>query len=235
METNMTDENNGGQAVRRYARKGYMPPKKPQSRKGIFTEHASLRSVQMEVQHRHLRTALMQMHTISPTAEDAFNARLKHILELGLIPDKRPDGRGWRTYGLVDMLEISLCLQLQRAFIPPATAVRFVTNHRDEIDILWKAAADRLEAYLTLEVDAFSAIGTPGREKGRGSRGNETGTIRITQASASSTTPLQSTTLIINLGDMLAQILSKLGQSVIGDIEGRMKKVKDDLARGIND
>lgn len=199
----------------------------------LFGEHSSLRAVQMTVQHRHLRAALMQIHNVSTSGTDAFNARLKHILELGLIPDTRPDGKGWRTYGLVDALEISLCLQMQRAFVPPATAVRFIIDHRDAIDPLWKQAAEESHTYLALDVDAFAAIGNSGREKGRGSRGNEVGTIRIRPGRESA--PLTGSSLMIDMNDILTQILTRLGSSVKNDLKSRMTKIGMDLKSGMED
>ncbi len=205
-----------------------LPNNEGKGRPRLFTEHASLRSVQMTVQHRHLRAALMQIYSVSDNGEGAFNARLKHIFELGLIPDNRPEKKGWRTYSFIDALEISLCLQLQRSFVPPAIAVRFIVEHREQIDHLWKVAADKDCTILSVEVDAFAAIGGVGREKGRGSRGNETGTIRILPELEASASALGRSSLALDLSHIITQILAQLGKSVINDVKDRMARLKTD-------
>ncbi|HEV2567080.1 hypothetical protein [Sphingomonas sp.] len=152
-----------------------------EQRKAIEQAYEQLRSGGLEVQHQTLRTVLMRLHGVQPEGTPAFNARLKHLLEMGLITDRRVLGRGRRSYRLVDILELALCLQLQRSYVPPATAVRFVMVNRDHLDKVWVGGSTGNQTPLHLRVDALAAIGDASRTMGRGSRGNETGTISLTR------------------------------------------------------
>lgn len=149
------------------------------TRAELMAAYDDLRQDSMSIQHRTLRTVLMKLHGVKPDAEGAFNARLKHVLDLDLIEDRRGQDERRRTYGLVDVLEIALCLQLQRCYVPPATAVRFIIKNRLTLDKFWSQGKTGHAPRLYIEMDAFAAIGDEGRDKRRGSRGNEIGTISL--------------------------------------------------------
>ncbi|WP_156029164.1 hypothetical protein [Sphingobium sp. DC-2] len=194
------------------------------SRSAIFAGYDDLRSVRMAIQHRVLRAVLMKLHGVQPVGEDAFNARLKHILDLELVTDRRPNGRGWRTYGLVDVFEIALCLQLQRSFIPPATAVRFIVENRAYLDKFWSEGAKGSAPRLYVEVDAFAAIGATGRDNGRGSRGNEVGTISMSRLGHLDADAIPPSSLIIDLNDLQRRVQDQLVRVGVRDVLSRARE-----------
>jgi len=175
-----------------------------------------LRSNGARIQHRALRTVLMRLHGVTD-GEAAFNARLKHILALGLVEDHRGEGERRRTYGLVDVLEIALCLQLQRSYVPPATAVRFVVDNRVHLDKFWSQGPKGQAPRLYVEVDAFAAIGGAGRGAGRGSRGNETGTISLSRMAHLAADAVPPSSLVIDTADLQRRVHDQLARLGIDD------------------
>lgn len=180
------------------------------NRADVFTGYRNLRDGGLAIQHRTLRTVLMRLHGVKTGGEKAFNARLKHILDLGIIEDRRSQGERRRTYGLVDVLEIALCLQLQRSYVPPATAVRFIVDNRVTLDKFWSEGPRGRAPWLYLEVDAFAAIGGTDRDKGRGSRGNETGTISVSRLAHLSAEAVPPSTLVIDTTDLQRRVGDQL-------------------------
>ncbi|WP_454279441.1 hypothetical protein [Sphingomonas sp. Marseille-Q8236] len=178
-------------------------------RAAIHTAYDDLRADDMRIQHRTLRSVLMRLHGVAD-GEAAFNARLKHILALGLVEDQRGEGERRRTYGLIDVLEIALCLQLQRSYVPPATAVRFVVDNRVHLDKFWSEGPKGRAPRLYVEVDAFAAIGTAGRTAGRGSRGNEVGTISLSRMSHLGVEAVPPSSLMIDTADLQRRVHDQL-------------------------
>jgi hypothetical protein len=183
----------------------------------ILVSYDDLRADGMRIQHRTLRTVLMRLHGVTD-GEPAFNARLKHILSLGLVAAKRNDGRGRRTYGLIDVLEIALCLQLQRSYVPPAAAVRFVTGNRAHLDKFWSEAPKGAAPRLYVEVDAFAAIGGEGRAGGRGSRGNEVGTISLRRMAHLGADAVPPSSLVIDMADLQRRVHDQLVRAGARDV-----------------
>lgn len=195
------------------------------ARAAIFKGYRDLRIVGLAIQHRTLRTILMRLHGVNPVdGEKAFNARLKHILDLGLIEDRRGKGERRRTYGLVDVLEIALCLQMQRSYVPPATAVRFIIDNRVHLDKFWSEGPLGRAPWLYIEVDAFTAIGGTGRESGRGSRGNEAGTIRLGRLASISGDAVPPSTLVIDTADLQRRVDNQLVQTGVREAIAATRK-----------
>lgn len=180
------------------------------ARAAVFEGYRNLRTDGMAIQHRTLRAVLMRLHGVKADGEKAFNARLKHILDLGLIEDRRGEGERRRTYGLVDVLEMALCLQLQRSYVPPATAVRFIVDNRVHLDKFWSEGPLGRAPWLYLEVDAFAAIGGSDRDKGRGSRGNEAGTISLSRLAHLSAEAVPPSSLVIDTTDLQRRVGDQL-------------------------
>lgn len=168
------------------------------------------RAPNLELQHRTLREVLMRLHGIQESGEAAFNSRLKHLLDLGLIEDRRPEGRGRRTYRLVDVLEMALCLQLQRSFIPPATAVRFVLENRDVLDRRWAEFKAPRTRCIDIAMDAFAMIGDKGREDGKGARGNETGALAVGTLLRTANGSLRPSLLSVDLVDLQWKVVNEI-------------------------
>lgn len=185
------------------------------SRADIADAYGNLREAGPRIQHRALRDILMRLHGIQPDGTAAFNARLKHLLDQGLIADQRPEGRRRRVYRLVDVLEIALCLQLQRSYVPPATAVRFVIDNRVRLDQFWSERPSDIAPRLFIEVDAFAAIGAKGREMGRGSRGNETGTISLSRLGHLNAEAIPPSTLVIDTFDLQRRVHDQLARESV--------------------
>ncbi|PZP18086.1 MAG: hypothetical protein DI607_05910, partial [Sphingomonas hengshuiensis] len=86
------------------------------------------------IDHGTLRILLMNLVGVTGEARGAFDARLKHTLAQGVILDDRPRGekgpRGHRRYLLMDVLQLALVFQLQRALVDPAAAAAFVIENR---------------------------------------------------------------------------------------------------------
>lgn len=104
------------------------------------------------------------------------------------------------------MLEIALCLQLQRSHVPPATAVRFVLATRERLDGFWLEGLRGSAPRLYVEVDAFAAIGEADRTGGRGSRGNEVGTISLDRLSHLSAEAMPPPALVIDTVDLQRRV-----------------------------
>lgn len=172
---------------------------------------------EVALQHRELRDVLMSLHGVKPSGTKAFNARLKHILDQDLVDDRREDGRGRRTYNLVDVLEISLCLQLQRSYVPPTAAVRFVRENREFLDELWMQGRKGMPPRLNLEVDAFAAIGDVSRANGKGSRGNETNTISIDRLAHLRPGAIPPSVLSIDTGDLQRRVENEIIQAAANE------------------
>jgi hypothetical protein len=171
---------------------------------------SNVRSPQLEIQHRILKAVLMRLHGVQKIGEAAFNSRLKHLLDLGLIEDRRLNGRGRRTYGLVDVFEMALCLQLQRSFIPPATAVRFVTENREALDQRWAEFRTPHRRSLDIAMDAFAMIGDKGREDGKGARGNECHALAIGTLPRPANGSLRPSILSVDLVDLQWKVVTEL-------------------------
>ncbi len=163
-----------------------------------------------EIQHRTLRAILARIHGVQDSGVAAFNARLKHLLDLGLIPDRRPNGRGRRTYRLVDIYNMALCLQLQRCFVPPATAVRFVIDNAPFLDDLWKEIATPSNQYLEIAVDAFAVLGAPDREGGKGARGNESNALAIGRLGPHREGVIQPSSISIDIMELQVQVIFEM-------------------------
>ncbi len=122
------------------------------------------------VEHGTVRILLMNLVGAPEGSAPAFDARLKHTLRQGVVPDDRPTGddgpRGHRRYLLIDVLQLALVFQIQRALIDPAAAAAFIIDNRAELEDMWLAAARAPdEHWLEIEVDAYAALG--GEGKGR--------------------------------------------------------------------
>lgn len=191
---------------------------------------SNLRSANIELQHRTLRAVLMRLHGVQDAGEAAFNSRLKHLLDLGLIADKRPNGKGRRTYHLVDVFEMALCLQLQRSFIPPATAVRFVTENREALDQRWAEFRTSHRPSLDIAMDAFAMIGDKGREDGKGARGNESHALAIGTLPRPANGSLRPSILSVDLVDLQWKVMNELkvvlseGAITDGQLSGKIEK-----------
>ncbi len=123
--------------------------------------------------HGSVRTLLMNLVGAPEHSKPAFDSRLKHTLRQGVVPDDRPDGgngpRGHRRYLLLDVLQLALVFQLQRALIDPAAAGAFVIDNRDELERMWiEAARAPAEHWLEVEVDAYATLGSEGRGRPSG-------------------------------------------------------------------
>lgn len=117
-----------------------------------------------------LRILLMNLVGVTGESRGAFDARLKHTLAQGVIPDDRPRGqkgpRGHRRFLLMDVLQMALVFQLQRALVDPAAAAAFIIDNREKLEETWVKASIALAPYwLDIEIDAYAAIG--GEGKGR--------------------------------------------------------------------
>jgi hypothetical protein len=134
---------------------------------------AGIRSPRLSVDHGTLRMLLMNLLGVSEEQTPAFDSRLKHTLRQGIVPDDRPSEgdrpRGHRRYLLIDVLQLALVFQLQRALIDPAAAAAFVIENREELERQWTAAARALDHHwLEIEVDAYAALGAEGKGRASG-------------------------------------------------------------------
>jgi hypothetical protein len=125
------------------------------------------------IDHGTLRILLMNLVGVTQEARGAFDARLKHTLAQGVILDDRPHGkkgpRGHRRYLLMDVLQLALVFQLQRALIDPAAAAAFIIEHRVTLEEMWVKASIAMAPYwLDIEVDAYAAIGSEGKGRPSG-------------------------------------------------------------------
>ena len=105
---------------------------------------------------------------------------------------------------------MALCLQLQRCFIPPATAVRFVTDNRKALDQRWTEFSNSHQRYLDIAMDAFAMIGDKGREDGKGARGNENNALAISTLPRQSNGLLHPSTLGVDLVDLQWKVINEL-------------------------
>lgn len=122
------------------------------------------------IDHGTLRILLMNLVGVTGEARGAFDARLKHTLAQGVIPDDRPRSdtgpRGHRRYLLMDVLQLTLVFQLQRALVDPAAAAAFVIENRETLEEMWVEAASAMAPrWLDIEIDAYAVLG--GEGKGR--------------------------------------------------------------------
>lgn len=125
------------------------------------------------IDHGTLRILLMNLVGVTQDARGAFDARLKHTLAQGVIPDDRPLGdkgpRGHRRYLLMDVLQLALVFQLQRALVDPAAAAAFVIENREKLEEMWVKASIAMDHYwLDIEIDAYAAIGNEGKGRPSG-------------------------------------------------------------------
>ena len=134
---------------------------------------ADARPAYPAIDHGMLRILLMNLVGVTGQARGAFDARLKHTLAQGVILDDRPRGakgpRGHRRYLLMDVLQLALVFQLQRALVDPAAAAAFVIENRDKLEEMWVEASAAMDHYwLDIEIDAYAAIGGDGKGRPSG-------------------------------------------------------------------
>lgn len=125
------------------------------------------------IDHGTLRILLMNLVGVTGEARGAFDARLKHTLAQGVILDDRPRGekgpRGHRRYLLMDVLQLALVFQLQRALVDPAAAAAFVIENREKLEEMWVEASAAMDHHwLDIEIDAYAAIGSEGKGRPSG-------------------------------------------------------------------
>lgn len=134
---------------------------------------AGIRSNSVGIDHGTVRILLMNLLGVPDTSAPAFDSRLKHTLRQGVVPDDRPRDdkgpRGHRRYLLIDVLQLALVFQLQRALVDPAAAAAFVIDNRDELERRWTEASRAIhQCWLEIEVDANAALGSEGKGRPSG-------------------------------------------------------------------
>lgn len=127
----------------------------------------------ISVSNRTLVILLMNLVGVTSDDRPAFEARVRHTIKQGVVVDDRLPGKKGarhRRFILIDVLQLALAFQLQRALIDPAAAAAFITDNRDELERKWtEATCSMHECWLEIEVDAYAAISkeTKGRPSGR--------------------------------------------------------------------
>lgn len=124
----------------------------------------------MRLRHRVTRELLADTLQIPPSRLPAFNARLKYLLSLGLIPDRREGGH-WQRYRLADIFEMAIAVQLERCFVAPGEAVRFIVESRDSLRQVWWRSLIKGDSFsVSIRVDALAleADSSPRLELQRG-------------------------------------------------------------------
>lgn len=180
----------------------------------INVRHDAPKQSPVAFEHRTVRQMLMDITGVEEAGVAAFDARLKHVIQLGLIDDRRPGGRGRRRYDLQDAVVLALCFTLQRSFVPPALAVDFIRTHRTIIDGLLPRVRDgeNPTIMVVLEVDAFAGIGdvqSAGERKTRGSPAE--GAVRFVNKGPSRPGfKATSSRLVIDLNDLAKRVCSVL-------------------------
>lgn len=125
------------------------------------------------IDHGTLRILLMNLVGVAEDARGAFDARLKHTLSQGVVPDDRPQDdkgpRGHRRYLIMDVLQLALVFQLQRGLVDPAAAAAFVIDNREKLEEMWVEASAATHPYwLDIEIDAYAVLSEgKGRPSGR--------------------------------------------------------------------
>lgn len=128
------------------------------------------------IDHGTLRILLMNLVGVTDESKAAFDSRLKHTLRQGVVLDDRPHDakgpRGHRRYLLIDVLQLALVFQLQRALIDPAAAAAFVIENREKLEQMWADASRSINSYwLNIEIDAYAVIGREGKGRPSGRLG----------------------------------------------------------------
>jgi len=137
------------------------------------------------IKHGALKTALMRTLGVRDEGEGPFNARMKTFLQLGLFG---PIGiqRERRNYGysLTSALKWAVAMTLQRAYVPPSAVVDFMNRHDHDLQRLFRhlRTGDGPPLRLRINIEALQPLGDEERSKGRGSRGGETGTLSLREA-----------------------------------------------------
>lgn len=117
-----------------------------------------VQDVGFHIGHAVLRSTLFAALRMPDDYEAAFSARLKRTITL-FRPKKARTGRrtGNRRYGLRDVLEIALSLQLQRAFVSDGSASEFIMRERPTLHAAWARGLAKHDAFvLNLPIDAFA-------------------------------------------------------------------------------
>lgn len=136
---------------------------------------------------------LMKACRILPKARAPFEARIRHLQRLGL-PELAGDSLKRLHYGIAECAAFATALRMIDLFIPPALAVRLVTERWSDLtDFVLAGAAETLpRAYLTrrsipqatfavFRANALAALGT-GREDDQSSE-DLLGQFRICEGS----------------------------------------------------
>ncbi|WP_210358087.1 hypothetical protein [Sphingomonas beigongshangi] len=169
---------------------------------------------------------VLLMNLVGVTSGDrpAFEARVRHTIKQGVVTDDRlPGAKGarHRRFILIDVLQLALAFQLQRALIDPAAVAAFIADNRDDLERKWIEANHALhQCWLEIEVDAYAAFG--GEGKGRPS--GRVGALAI--AGSRARRAIAEPPLVLRV-DMLA-LCDRVRSSMIV-LEKAARSVKEDL------
>lgn len=178
----------------------------------------------ISIGHSTLVVLLMNLVGVTSGDRPAFEARVRHTIKQGIVADDRlPGEKGarHRRFILIDVLQLALAFQLQRALVDPAAVAAFIVDNRAYLERKWIEANHALhECWLEIEVDAYAAIG--GEGKGRPS--GRVGALAI--AGSRARRAMAEPPLVLRV-DMLA-LCDRVRSSMIL-LEKAARSVEDDL------
>lgn len=187
----------------------------------------------LTIRHNVLRDALIDALGLPPVGTEAFGARLKLLLGLGIRrDDARAPGRGrGHRNSLVDGLDAALAFQLQRAFVPPSAIVALLVAERPALDSAWAAAARGEASTVAIAIDALAQAGGEGMRTGRFSedpRGSLT--LATPQPSRVRTRSVPAPRVVVDLAELHEALLDALRRA--GVPRADLRRAGDDIAAG---